>query len=73
MDMLKSMARKVDGSPLKGAREIFNMQTTFVNGTNSNARVLDKASKHAYPDPGYKRRVKLISMQQNGHLNERLF
>ena len=58
-----AMAKKLNVFQLKGLRQILNMKTTFVNRANSNARVLEEASKHAYPHPQDKRQVRLFSEQ----------
>ena len=57
------MAKKLDVFQLKGLRQLLKMQTTFVNRANSNAKVLEEASKHAYPNPSSKIKHMLFSAQ----------
>ena len=58
-----AMSKKLDVFHLKGLRQILKMQTTFVNRANSNVKVLEEASKHAYPSPDDNRKVTLFSVQ----------
>jgi len=63
LHLTEAMARKIDVFHMKGLRQILGMQTTYVNRANSNARVLEEATKAAYPKPDDNRKVQLFSIQ----------
>ena len=64
LHLTEAIAKLIDVFRMKGLRQILGMQTTYVNRANSNSRVLEEATKAAYPNPNDNRKVQLFSIQQ---------